>query len=333
MDRPRTVVAIDGGNSKTSVAVLTDDGHVLAQASGGPTNQQVIGVDAVFHILRSLVCEAVEAAGAPVVDHVHACLAGADLEEEERLLDQRLRLERWGSTSSVVNDTFAVLRCGMPDDALSSGAVAVVCGAGLNAVGVSPDGRTARFLALGEMSGDWGGGGDLGQSAAWAAIRSEDGRGPDTVLRELVPRHFGLDRAVDVALGRYHGTIVYEDLYDLVPMVFTAARDGDAVCVDLLARLADEIVTMGWIAASRVGLTYLPAPVPLVLGGSLLAAREPVLHDRVLDRLRVRLPTADVVVTDTPPIAGAALLALDHVAASNAARRRVRDAFSSVNVG
>ena len=70
--------------------------------------------------------------------------------------------------------------------------VAVVCGAGINCVGVGPDGRHARFPALGAITGDWGGGFDLGLAALSAAARSEDGRGPRTPLEQAVPAHFGL---------------------------------------------------------------------------------------------------------------------------------------------
>src|SRR5262249_19527905 len=70
--------------------------------------------------------------------------------------------------------------------------IAVVCGAGINGLGRAPDGREVRFLSLGEVSGDWGGGEDVGLAALAAAARSVDGRGPRTVLETAVPAHFGL---------------------------------------------------------------------------------------------------------------------------------------------
>ncbi len=69
--------------------------------------------------------------------------------------------------------------------------VAVVCGAGINCVGVAPDGRQSRFPALGWSTGDWGGGYDVGVAAVSAAARSEDGRGERTTLEQAVPAHFG----------------------------------------------------------------------------------------------------------------------------------------------
>ena len=56
-------------------------------------------------------------------------------------------------------------------------AVAVVCGTGINCIGVRADGAHARFPALGAISGDWGGGWYLGEQALWHAARAVDGRG------------------------------------------------------------------------------------------------------------------------------------------------------------
>ena len=81
------------------------------------------------------------------------------------------------------NDTFAVLRAGTD----RGWGVGVVCGTGLNCAAVAPDGRTVRFAALGEISGDDGGGGCLGLQAVGATIRGRDGRGPRTDLERLIP--------------------------------------------------------------------------------------------------------------------------------------------------
>jgi hypothetical protein len=54
-----------------------------------------------------------------------------------------------------------LLRAGLDDRR----GVAVVCGAGINCAGLLPDGTTARFAAVGHISGDWGGGGNLWQEA------------------------------------------------------------------------------------------------------------------------------------------------------------------------
>jgi N-acetylglucosamine kinase-like BadF-type ATPase len=328
------VLAIDGGNSKTEVALVAADGTVLTQVRGGQTNPQVIGVDRAFDVLRALVRTAarqagiVNGAGPRVAAHTHACLAGADLPEEEEELTTLVRAQGWADSGLVVNDTFAVLRAGLDDTAATAPArpgIGLTCGAGINCVGVAPDGSTTRFLALGEMSGDWGGGGDLGIAAIWWAMRAEDGRGPQTALSTAVPGHFGVSTVREVAVGRYLEKIPFEDLFGLVPVIFELATRGDQVARDLLLRQADEICVMLETTAARLGVRE--TAVPVVLGGSLITARDPLLSAALARGLASRLPLAEVRIVDVPPVAGAALLGLDHVGAGSAAEGRLRAAY------
>jgi N-acetylglucosamine kinase-like BadF-type ATPase len=256
----------------------------------------------------------------------------------------------WSPSNSVVNDTFAVLRAGLADDRPHWG-IAVVCGAGINCVGVGPDGAVFRFLALGELSGDWGGGGEIGPQALWWAMRAEDGRGPETALRTAVPAHFGLERVEDVVVGLHLGKIGYEERHRLVPVLFEVAEHGDRVARDVLARQAEEICLMAEVAARNLGLAGARAgagaaavagaaagagalagagaagsgPVPVVLGGSLMTARHPLLAGAIAERLSVSIPGAEIRIVDIPPVAGAALLGLDQVGAPATAAARLRE--------
>jgi N-acetylglucosamine kinase-like BadF-type ATPase len=321
------VLAIDGGNSKTDVALVAADGTLLATVRGGPSNHQGIGSDRATKELTTLVREVAALAGlssaGPVAQHTSACLAGADLPVEEADLNRLVQSLGWSETSAVVNDTFAVLRAGLSDDGPHWG-IGVVCGAGINCVGVAPDGRTTRFLALGELSGDWGGGGALGPQALWHAMRAEDGRGPETELRTAVPAHFGLAHVEDVVVGIHLGSIDYSALHGLVPVLFAVAARGDKVARDVVVRQATEIRLMATVAARRLDLCATRG-VPVVLGGSLMTARDPLLSHAISDQLAVAIPGAEIHVVDVPPVVGAALLGLDHVGASHTAAARLRE--------
>jgi N-acetylglucosamine kinase-like BadF-type ATPase len=321
------VLAIDGGNTKTAVALVAADGTLLASVRGGGSNYQGIGTERMTQVLTKLVAEAATAAGlgsdGRVAAHTSACLAGADLPEEEADLGALIQAQGWSATSTVVNDTFAVLRAGLADDGAHWG-IGIVCGAGINCVGVAPDGRTVRFPSLGPISGDWGGGGDLGQEALWWAVRAEDGRGPATELRAAVPGHFGLDRVEDVVIGLHFGKIGFAELHGLVPLLFEVAGRGDKVARDVVLRQATEICLMVTATARRLDMLTARG-VPVVLGGSLMTARDPLLSQAISEQLATGLPGADIRVVDVPPVAGAALLGLDHVGASAAAAARLRE--------
>jgi N-acetylglucosamine kinase-like BadF-type ATPase len=326
------VLAIDGGNSKTDVALVAADGTLLASARGPGINAHEVGVDQTVLILDAVVKQAAAqldrgAAGPsdPLARHTVACLANADLPEEEAEHATAVQAQGWSESATVVNDTFAILRSGLVDGAEPYWGAAVVCGAGINAVGVAPDGRVTRYLALGTISGDWGGGGGLGLEVLWHAIRAEDGRGPATALADYLTSHFGVERVEEVTIGIHKGKIPDDDLIGLAPILLRAADEGDAVARQVVERLAGEISVMAVTAMRRLGLTGLATPV--VLGGGVVTSRNPLLISGITRRLAEAAPAAEVRVIDVPPVAGAALLGLDHVHAPAAAASRLRAAY------
>ena len=326
------VLAVDGGNSKSDLALVAGDGRLLASVRGPGMTKPDLAES--LGLLTSLIAQVQRQSGrpgCPVARHLSACVANADLPEEEQALAAALRAQGWSNTTEVVNDTFAVLRAGL-DAAAPAGpaagaaerhwGVAVTCGAGINCVGVAPDGRRTGFLALGETTGDWGGGHGLGMAALWWAMRAEDGRGPDTALRGAVAAHFGVPSVREVAIGIHLGTISEAALGGLAPAVLALAGTGDDVAAGLVRRQAGEICAMALTVMRRLGLTGLATPV--VLGGSVLAARDPMLTAGVIEGIRAGAPHAAVRITDVPPVAGAALLGLDHLGAGPGAERRLR---------
>ena len=322
--RVAAVLAIDGGNSKTDVALVADDGTVLAALRGPGASHQEHGVKDAVRILDGLVRSVASQAGVAsglVARHTSACLAGADLPEEEAELTSQLGGRGWSTSAVAVNDTFAVLRAG----AGQPWGVAVTCGAGINCVAVAPDGRIARYLALGTLSGDWGGGKGLGPEVMRHAIRAEDGRGPATALAPAVAAHFGLPSVSDVAIAVHKGKLGEDDLLRLTSVLFTVAATGDPVAGDLVRHQAEEICVMAVTAMRRLGLPA--AGTPVVLGGGLLEARDTLLTSAVGERLAAAAPGAVPRVLDIPPIAGAALLGLDYLNAGHDAEVRLRQCY------
>jgi N-acetylglucosamine kinase-like BadF-type ATPase len=303
------ILAVDGGNSKTDAALIAGDGSLLAFARGPGSCHQVIGIDATMDILRELVTQlATDAAldpRQPIADHGGFYLAGADLPTEIDLLSGHIASEGWTSTVAVDNDTFALLRVGTE----SRDAVAVVCGAGINCVGVSATGGVARFPSLGRLSGDWGGGAQLGGDALWYAVRAEDGRGRPTALQDAVRRHFDLPTVAAISAGMHLGHIDPGRLHELVPVLLAVASDGDEVARSVVIRLAEEVVTLAVVALGRLKL--LESPAEVVLGGGVLAARNPFLVEAIATRMQERAPRAVIRIVDEPPVTGAALLGLD----------------------
>jgi N-acetylglucosamine kinase-like BadF-type ATPase len=324
-DVTAAVLAIDGGNSKTDVCLISTDGRLLGYARGPGSNHQVVGVDAAFEVLASLLDEAATEAGidpgSTLAQHAAVYLAGADFPREIEMLLGRVSLAGWAAEVSLDNDTFALLRAGssLPNR------IAVVCGAGINCVGVSAVGEVLRFPSVGAISGDWGGGATLGAEALFLAVRAEDGRGQPTALREAIMEHFGTASVVDVTAALHFGELPRRRLHELAPVLLQVAAAGDVLAGAVVERLAEEVFLLARAAHDRLELHGQPTDV--VLGGSVLAARHPLLTEGVSLRLAAHTPPANLLVVDDPPVVGAALLGLDALGASPDAEIAVRTAL------
>ena len=110
------MIALDGGNSKTDIALVAADGTVLAlvRGSGMPVRLS----EETVQIIGELIGSAAKIAGQPadsgtaVAAHLVACVANADLPAEEQQLERMLARRGWTQTTLVTNDTYAVLRAG-----------------------------------------------------------------------------------------------------------------------------------------------------------------------------------------------------------------------------
>jgi N-acetylglucosamine kinase-like BadF-type ATPase len=319
---PSVVLAVDGGNSKTDLALVRADGELLAHVRGPLSSPHHLGLDACIELLQGMLDEAVAAAGlsrngARVAEVAELYLAGVDFPAEERQLQEAVEARDWAAKTTVGNDTFAVLRAGTA----RGWGVAVVCGAGINCVGVAPDGRQLRFPALGAITGDWGGGYDVGLAALSAAARSEDGRGRETSLEQAVPTHFGLQTPLELAEAIHGRRVAQRRLIELAPVVFAEA-EHDPVAAEIVERLAAEVVALARVAITRLDLGR--EPVEVLLGGGLLRAGDGRLLGAIEDGLSQLGERIVVHRTSSPPVVGAALYGLDALGADEEAGARAR---------
>ena len=306
------IVAIDGGNSKVDVALVTADGTLVGAVRGPTISHQAVPIEEAARRLGRYLGLA-RAAGAAAIAPVGAamtvaCVAGADYPSDVRLLERTFRTVAAAGETLVLNDTFAALRAG----ATRPWGIALVCGQGINAAAVGIDGRRVRFAGVGDIAGDWGGGSSVGMAGLAAAVRARDGRGPRTALETTIPRAVGLRRPAAVTHAYYTGRLDEDRVGELAPVVFATAAGGDAVARSIVDRLADELATMAAALARRAHLVRREPEV--VLAGSVFRTEDVAFHDRLRERIAVAIPGARVGRLSAPPVTGAALIGLDRLA-------------------
>jgi N-acetylglucosamine kinase-like BadF-type ATPase len=327
-DPSPAVLAVDGGASKTDVALVAADGTVLGQARGPASNHQMVGLEAAVANLASTIdltrADAGLAEGdGPLCALGVYCLAGVDLAVDERRVGGAVASAGWTAECDVRNDAFAVLRAGTT----APFGIGVVCGTGLNCVGVGPDGRRVRFPSLGELSGDFTPGGAwLGVRGLGLALRAGDGRGGPTALCRLVPDHLGLPSPEAVLEAVYTGDLPFGRLMELARVVLEAAEAGDGPSAGAVDQLAGEVVAMVAAAIGRLGLAG--SAVEVVVGGGIFENSR--FTGLVGDAVRGHAPLAVLrPLAGRRPVLGAALLGLDAIGAGGAAEERLRSLLSA----
>ena len=327
------VLAFDGGSTKTDVVLVSHGGTVLGRARVGPSNHQLVGLEGMVGALT----EAVDALTAdarmsstpfPLCPTGVYCLAGIDLPVDEERLAPAIDALGWTERIILRNDTFAVSRAGTT----ARWGIGIVCGTGMNCAAVGPDGRTVRFPALAELSGDFAPGGSwLGVRALGLALRANDGRGDATLLSERVPAHLGTPDAEAALTGLYTGAIPYARLFELARVLLDAAADGDAPARQAADTLADEIAT--FVRAAVVRLDLQNEAVEVVLGGGIFDTTDVAFHARVAAGVHAAAPRATLVHLDAPPVLGAALIGLDAEDAPASSLSALRQELQHPSVG
>jgi N-acetylglucosamine kinase-like BadF-type ATPase len=185
----------------------------------------------------------------------------------------------------------------------------VICGSGINAAVRAPDGREFVLPSLGQISGDWGGGGDIAMSAISAIAREWDGRGPPTALTERVLRYFKQPSYAALLEAFYTHALPERRHRELAPLVFEAAEAGDAVAQEIIVRNGTEI---GHVAGSMLHrMDMHREPCEVVTGGSIFKGVGPLLMDAASLALHRLAPPAFFTRAKVEPVVGALLLAFE----------------------
>ena len=303
------VLGMDGGGRKT-YAVLTDEnGAMRGAGESGASNWEIAGIEGAAGALVTAASEALEAAGISPdgVATVVLGLAGFDWPSDEARLTELASPIAPGAPRKIVNDAFIALRAG----ATESWGIAVIAGTGTVAVGRDPVGNEFRTIGEGRTFGDFGDEFDVSELAVAAVADQYTGRGPATMLTDMLCERLGESsvEAMLERLARFAPRFRAPELQNLTPMVLAATEAGDLVARTVLERIGEALGEAAGVVARRLNLSNLP--VEVVLAGGLFRTPNRYLLDELELGVRRTAPRAEVRLLSSPPVVGAALMAME----------------------
>jgi N-acetylglucosamine kinase-like BadF-type ATPase len=190
--------------------------------------------------------------------------------------------------------------------------ITVISGTGSIVLAADADGRETRVGGHGYLLGDEGSAPALVAGLARALLRAADRGRPDPIalahLADAARVPESAERAEDLAAALHHHHTV-TDWGRLAPAVFAAADAGSALAAAVIEAHAGEIVDLVELHLAR-GVE----PDAVVLAGGVVTS-QPRFAEAITTGVHRAHPDLPVVLLDTPPVAGAIVLARRELAA------------------
>ncbi|MFA6689550.1 MAG: BadF/BadG/BcrA/BcrD ATPase family protein [Sphaerochaetaceae bacterium] len=305
------VFGIDGGGTRSRIAVATLSGDILCRLEGASTNMYASSHEQVERVLTELLSDACAKCGCALSDIAGGCLGSAGLSRP----NERKKFSAF--FSQLLGSDVPVALCNDAEILLVGGigkleGICVIAGTGSIALGRLVDGTLARAGGLGWRLGDEGSAWWIVQQAVCRSLRSEERRDYPTGLLTPLLGHFGLCEAWELVPLFNGDSLDKGRIASAAPLVTIAAQDGDPLALDILHRAADELY--GLVASIVRQLPELGSSRLVNAGG--VFEHDDVVSVRFEAQLRKHLPQVIHEPAEGSALDGALLLAEDAVAAT-----------------
>ena len=286
--RPRCLIGIDGGGTKTEFVLIDEWGHKLNSLILSGSNPNTCGIQEAI----SIICQGVGYLRPRAMNVVGIFLGGAGLDvgNNADMVADALRAAYPDCEVGCANDIYNVIACSVRPDSC----VAAISGTGC-IVHSSYHGQIRRVGGLGYLFERGGSGYDIGRDALTAAMWARDGIEEVTLLTALVEEKLG-GMAWEHLQDLYREDVAY--IASFAPLVSQAAEQKDPAALAILQKNSQHMARM-----IRTALAHAPDIRNVIFGGSLFAKNDLFFH-MVSEQLE---PALTIERMTWPPVWGACL--------------------------
>jgi N-acetylglucosamine kinase-like BadF-type ATPase len=305
MSQARYILGIDAGGSTTRCAVVDDGGRIVAFGRGGPANKNFVSTESALSAIEHALNGVLASPSRPIDTVV---LSGAHLPPDA----SDVICKRAGTDIVIGVDEFAAcLSAGL--ETVEGQGVVVMSGTGSFCKGRNSHDEQRYTGGWGPLIGDEGSGYDIGKEALTALARAGDGRGRETMLRELIFPRLHLEETQDLKRRLYNPPLQRHQIAALAPYVFEAADAGDGVALAILRTAGNRLAELA--ASVMRALFGRDEEFSVVLSGAILREHKIVARALTAEIAKIR-PHADVFVSKLRPLSGTLIIGLHSIGAS-----------------
>ncbi|HMQ04262.1 MAG TPA: BadF/BadG/BcrA/BcrD ATPase family protein [Pyrinomonadaceae bacterium] len=301
---PQWFLGVDGGGTKTHIALMDHAGEIRSEGFAGPANPLRVGVETAVGNIVTAVNQACDIGGVSRGDIVAATLGLAGV----RRVDLRQRVRERFVKSLGIRNTTVITDAEIALYATTRGkpGLVVIAGTGSICLGKNEKGETAISGGWGPLAGDEGGGVGIAQTALHSVAKASDGRGIATVLSERAAEYFRASGPENLIVAIYSPQVDNSRIAGFAQFVVEAAQAGDAVAMDILTEAGSELGLAACAVIEKLKLSRGRVPIGCV--GSVFKAGE-LLTRPMLDTIRTVAPKAYLTEPEMDPAHAAALMA------------------------
>lgn len=259
-------IGVDGGGTKTAIAVARKDGIPVASIRRNGCSYQALGIDGTVDVIVEGILSCLMSVNASLDDCAGCCLGIPCFGENAKydaVITQKLHDRLAPAPIHIVND----VEVGWAGALECQPGIHIVAGTGAIAFAKGDDGRSARCGGWNEFFGDEGSCYWVGREAMSLFTKEADGRLPKGTLYEIVKQDLTLAEDIDFIdyilkeLAPHRDKVAAFQIY-----ASKAARSGDAAAQSLYGRAAHELALL--IGALRKELS-LPVETKVSYSGGL----------------------------------------------------------------
>lgn len=302
-------IGVNGGATSTELVLADQLGRVIAKVQTGPLSLVAVSAqNAVKNLETGLKDLTQDLTDQDAILFAVLGVASVDTDEDEQAVAETFQpvLQQYNVEEfSVINDSIVALINGTDQD----NGIILVAGTGSNCFGENERGQAVKAGGYDYLLADQGSGYDLGLKAMKAAVKSFDGRGPQTVLEQKVCAHFKVKDIPRLKSQVYRPDLTKSQIAQIALLVFEGLEERDEVCQTLIDQACQDLWLMVTAVAKR--LNFAEQAFDLVLEGS-IAQSAPMIRF-LKSQLNQDYPQADLVLPHQSAAHGALDLALTAV--------------------
>ena len=301
----RFFLGVDGGGTKSNIALMNEAGNVVSESTGGPSNPLRVGVETAVSNIVKAIDTACDTGGISRGDIVAATLGLAGTRRTD--IRERVRESFVGKYHIRKTHVTTDADIALYGTTLGKAGLVVIAGTGSVCLGINDAGEKAIAGGWGPIAGDEGGGRGIAEQALHAIAKASDGRGPATKLSERAAEYFRASNVENLIGAIYAPKMDNSRIAGFAKHVVATALEGDKIARDIITDAGRELGTAVVAVVRKLKLQKSSFPIGRV--GSVFKAGK-LLTDPMNELILAVAPKASLADPQIPPSHAAALMAM-----------------------